>query len=164
MSECIEAAADYMEKKVQVVQTKKAIVVSLFFIYCVYIAAVFAKHVLRNCQDNQNPEKAKKWNDLGEKMAKLQYNMIDKCFFFYFLMMLSSQLMPTVFAAIISYFYWGALACNAVGCLFENLRKLRMVGMIIMCIMVCCLWFGLVFNDWCNMFYFASEFSLEYRA
>ena len=49
MSECIESAADYIDKKVQVVQTKKAIVVALFFIYLVYVVAVTAKHTFSNC-------------------------------------------------------------------------------------------------------------------
>ena len=83
MSECIESAADYIDKKVQVVQTKKAIVVALFFIYLVYVVAVTAKHTFSNCQ-------SEKLIEMGKGMAKLQYNMIDKCFFFYFLILLCS--------------------------------------------------------------------------
>ena len=90
--------------------------------------------------------------------------MVDKCFFFYYLILLCSQVKPTVFAAMIVYFYWGALGLNAVGCMIEKLRVFRMFGMLIMTVMVIFLFFTLVINDWCNMFYFGSEFSLQYTA
>ena len=94
----------------------------------------------------------------------LQNNMVNKCFFFYFLILLCSQVKPTVFAAFITYTYWGALGLNTAGCLFERLRILRMFGMLIMVGMIIVIFFALVLNDWCNMFYFGSEFSLEYKA
>ena len=145
-----------MDAKVRIVQTKKAIVVSLFFIYLVYVIALTAKHTFMACKN----EKLQK---LSKGLSKLQFNMIDKCFFFYYLIVLCTQVNPTVFSAIIVYFYWGALGLNAIGCIIDKLRVFRMFGMIIMCLMVIFLFFTIVINDWCNMFYFGSEFSLEYK-
>ena len=48
MATCLDEAASYMEKKVQAVQTKKAIVVALFFTYCVYTVSLVGKHVLKH--------------------------------------------------------------------------------------------------------------------
>ena len=64
MSECIESAAEYMDAKVRVVQTKKAIVVALFFIYCAYVFAVTAKHTFGACKNE-------KLQDLSKGLAKL---------------------------------------------------------------------------------------------
>ena len=48
MATCLDEAATYMEKKVQAVQTKKAIVVALFFTYCVYTVSLVGKHLLKH--------------------------------------------------------------------------------------------------------------------
>ena len=48
MATCLDGAASYMEKQVQAVQTKKAIVVALFFTYCVYTVSLVGKHVLKH--------------------------------------------------------------------------------------------------------------------
>merc|ERR1711907_588613 len=114
----------------------------MFFIYLVYVVALMGKHTFGACTNE-------KLKELSAGLTKLQINMIDKCFFFYYMILLCSQVKPTVFAAIITYFYWGALALNVVGCLFEHLRKFRMFGMLIMTLMVIVLFFCLVINDWC---------------
>ena len=158
MSTCIRIADEYENKMVQVVQTKKAIVVSLFFTYCVYCVCLAAKHCLKNSEN----ENHRKWQ---EKLAKVQHDMVGKSFFFYFLLLLVSQVKPSVFAALLTYFYLGALGCQFVGSLLSDnpaLRKLRLIGLLGVFVLLFFQYWALIFNDWCNMFYFAKFFSLQY--
>lgn len=64
MSTCIKNAADYENKMVQIVQTKKAIIVAFFFTYCVYVVCLAAKHCLKNSEN----ENHRKWQ---EKLARV---------------------------------------------------------------------------------------------
>jgi len=83
MSTCIENAAQYENKMVQIVQTKKAIIVSFFFTYVVYVVCLAAKHCLKNSENE-------KYRAYQIKLARVQHDMVGKSFFFYFMMLLVS--------------------------------------------------------------------------
>ena len=49
-NDCLASAEFYVEKKIQTVQTKKALIVAVFFAYIVYTIAMIGKHLLRNAK------------------------------------------------------------------------------------------------------------------
>ena len=63
MSECIAQAADYKGNQQTVVGTKKAIVVSFFFAYIIYVVALAGKHCLDKKSKN---ETVIKWQKKAE--------------------------------------------------------------------------------------------------
>ena len=83
MSTCIVNADEYKDKMVQVVQTKKAIVVGVFFTYIVYVVCTAIKHCLASSSD----EKKRMWS---EKLGLVQHDIACKSFFFFYLILLCS--------------------------------------------------------------------------
>ena len=100
------------------------------------------------------------------KLARVQHDIVGKSFMFFLLIMISSQLTSTVFAAIMVYAYLGALGCQFVGSLLSDnvvMRKLRVIGLIGVATLCGLLYWALIINPWCSMFYFRSTFSLSYK-
>ena len=123
---------------------------ALFFAYCVYTVAIVGKHLLKNAKPA--------WQPYQEKFAKLQHDIVGKSFFFFYLLMICSQVSPNVFVALLCYAYLGALGLQTFGALFmdnDALRKFRGIGLLVVCILIFILFWTVVINDWCNMFYFS---------
>mmetsp|Transcript_2809 Transcript_2809/g.4799 ORF Transcript_2809/g.4799 Transcript_2809/m.4799 type:complete len:113 (-) Transcript_2809:164-502(-) len=112
MSACLEQAESYKQSTVQVVQTKKSFIVAFFFTYCVYTVCLIGKHILKECKQND------KLRPYHEKFERLQDDIVGKSFFFFYLLMIVSQINPTVFGALIVYGYLGALGLQFVGAVF----------------------------------------------
>ena len=100
MSTCIENVELYRSKLIQVVQTKTSLIIALFFTYSVYVVCLLFKHCFANSE---------KYQEIAQKLAKVQHDMVGKSFFFYFLTLLCSQVKSSVFAALMTYFYFAAL-------------------------------------------------------
>ena len=78
--------------------------------------------------------------------------------------MVCSQVTPSVFVAVLMYAYLGALGCMTVGALgIDNvaLRKLRAIGLLIVMILIFVLFWAIVGNNWCYMFFFSQFFSIK---
>ena len=52
MSECVGYADSYKNTLVQVTNTKKAIVVTIFFIYCMFVVSLAGKHIVKAINDD----------------------------------------------------------------------------------------------------------------
>ena len=139
------------------VQTKEAIVVALFFAYIVYTVAMVGKYLISVIKPGLN--------QYQDKFAKLQHDIVGKSFFFFYLLTICSQVSPNVFVALLCYAYLISLGVQTVGALFmdnDAMRKFRAIGLLAVCILVFILFWTIVINDWCNMFYFSQFFSLRY--
>ena len=118
---------------------------------------MIGKHLLRNAKPQ--------WQPYQEKFAKLQHDIVGKSFFFFYLLMICSQVSPTVFVAFLVYAYLGALGVQTFGALFMDnvaMRKFRGIGLLAVCVLIFILFWVVTVNDWCNMFYFSQFFSLKY--
>ena len=83
----------------------------------------------------------------------------------FYLMIVCSQAASSVFAALLTYIYLGALGCQFVGSLLSDnvvMRKLRHIGLIAVFVICGILYWALLINEWCTMFYYKSTFSLNY--
>ena len=158
MSTCIEYVEDYKDSMVTVIQTKKSLVVAMFFTYTAYVVALMGKHILANMEDETK-------RDFSDKLGKIAHDISGKSFFFFYLTVVCSQVKSSVFAALLIYVYLGALGCQFVGGLCSGnvvLRKLRLLGLVMVFGLCFMLYWALLINDWCSMFYFKSMFSLKY--
>ena len=160
MSSCISLADEYRDKMVQVVQSKKATIVAFFFIYIAFVITLIGKH----CFLNNKNEKLKY---LNEKLSLVYDDMVSKSFFIFLLILLVTQVKPTIFGVICSYFYIAALAVQVLGALLftnDKMRKLRLIGYFAVFIIMFFLYWALLINDWCNMLFFSKFFSLKYAS
>ena len=182
MTTCLDEAASYMEKKVQAVQTKKAIVVALFFTYCVYTVSLVGKHVLKHLLAGKSTEKMtreeKESHDnklkYSRALSELQHDIIGKSFFMFYLVVVVQQVFSSVWAALLTYAYLAALGCQVVGCLgafgpgeeskMGALKGLRLIGLVVVLVLCGLLYWSLLIDDWCDMFYFHALFSLKYTS
>ena len=85
MATCLVKSPEYMEAsaKVSIVQTKKAMVVCMFFTYCVYVGSLVCKHLMQ-LSKNENLKA------IAARMKLLQHDMVGKSFFFYYLLIVCS--------------------------------------------------------------------------
>ena len=102
MSYCLANADEFRDKMVQVVQTKTSLVVAVFFSYSVYVVCMMAKHCLASSDD----EKKRDW---AVKLGKVQHDIVGKSFFLFYLTVVCSQVMSSVYSAVMVYFYLAAL-------------------------------------------------------
>ena len=99
-------------------------------------------------------------------MQKVQHDILNKSFFIFYLLLLCSQVKPTVFAAFLAYVYLGALGAQVMGAFLDGnkiARWLRMLGFFAIIVLAFFLYFALLFNPWCNMFFFGNLFSIKYE-
>ena len=78
--------------------------------------------------------------------------------------MICSQVKSTVFAALLSYIYLGALGCQFAGSMLSSspvMRKLRHVGLLVVFGACGFMYWALLINPWCTMFFFKQTFSLN---
>ena len=137
--------------------------VALFFTYCVYTASLVGKHLLKH-----HPKES--INKYAKALTELQHDIIGKTFFMFYLVMVVQQVFSSVWAALLTYAYLVALGCQLVGCLgtftqgLEALKRLRVLGLIVVTVICGLLYWSLLIDDWCDMFYFHALFSLKYNS
>ena len=100
--------------------------------------------------------------------------MIGKNFFYLLLIMMSSQVDPTIFTSLISYGYLGVLGLQVFGALMtpkseqeeqddreENKTppNYRAVGIAVIFVLTMIVYFGILISPWCKMFFYAQIFS-----
>ena len=88
----------------------------------------------------------------------------------FYLVVVVQQVFSSVWAALLTYAYLGALGCQLVGCLgaftpaLEALKRLRVLGLVVVVVLCGLLYWSLLVDDWCDMFYFHALFSLKYTS
>ena len=160
MSYCLENAEEFRGKMVQVVQTKTSLVVAIFFGYCVYVVCMMGKHCLAKSENETRRE-------IAVKLGKVQHDIVGKSFFLFMLTMVCTQVQSSIYSSIMVYLYIGALAAQFLGSMLSGnvvMRKLRHIGLLMVGVLCCFLYWGILVNEWCTMFYFKSVFSLNYKS
>ena len=89
----------------------------------------------------------------------------------FYLVAVVQQVFSSVWAALLTYAYLAALGCQVVGCLgafgpgaSQKLAGLRLIGLIVVLVLCGLLYWSLLIDDWCDMFYFHALFSLKYTS
>ena len=103
---------------------------------------------------------------LSEKMQKVQNDILNKSFFFFYLLLICSQVKPTIWAAFVAYIYLGALGAQVMGAFLDGVpvaKWIRMAGFLAIIVLCAGLYFTLLINPWCNMFFYANLFSIKYE-
>ena len=171
MSSCIVKADDMFQKKDGAVSKKKSLVVVIFFAYCVYSTCIVFKYLF-SLDDIK-----KKYPTLfarSKTFAKVADDMIGKNFFYLLVLMMSSQVDPSVFTSFVSYGYLGVLGLQVFGALLAsepakdqqnngqeektppNFRALGILAILILTMLV---YWSLMISGWCKMFFYAQIFS-----
>ena len=76
--------------------------------------------------------------------------------------MICAQVKSSVFAALMTYFYFAALGLQVVGALnMDNvvMRKFRIIGLAAVTGLTFFMWWAAIAGDWCTLFYYKNTFS-----